>query len=875
MGCNAHPIFDIHSLPKKIQMRNCILTTLLFFTTYLAAQSVPPYKNPSLPIETRVQDLLSRMTLEEKIAQMRHIHAYSIMENGKLDEEKLEKMIGGQNYGFIEAITLPGKECLMLMNEAQKYMREKTRLGIPVFTVTESLHGSVHDGSTIFPQAIALGSTFNPSLAYKMASAIAQELSAQGITQSLTPVIDVCRDLRWGRVEECFGEDPFLASQMGIAQVRGYLDNGISPMIKHFGAHASPQGGLNLASVSCGQRELLSIYLKPFEAVVKKANPWAVMSSYNSWNNEPNSSSHYLMTELLRDQWGFQGYVYSDWGAIGMLNYFHKTAQNSADAAMQALTAGLDAEASDNSFAELQQLVENGILDIKYIDQAVSRILTAKFNMGLFEYQLPQEKNYDKTVHSPGHVSLAREIAEESVILLQNHNNILPLQTDKLKSIAIIGPNANQVQFGDYTWSRDNKDGITLLEAMKQRAGNQMTIRYAKGCDLVTDDRSGFAEAIKTAQNSDISIVVVGSASASLARDYSNATCGEGFDLSDLTLTGIQEELVKEIYATGKPVIVVLLSGKPFAIPWIKEHIPAIIAQWYPGEQGGLALADVILGKVNPSGKLNYSFPQSVGHLPCYYNYLPTDKGFYHSPGSKNKPGKDYVFSSPKPLWAFGHGLSYTDFEYLSATTSKEDYKKNEELKVTVTIRNTGKHDGWEVPQIYVRDMVSSVVTPVQELKAFDKVFIRKGETQQVEMTIPISELALYNKNMEKEVEPGAFELQIGRASDDIRIKKVITVERNSEPYIPTRKERKRNADPTQTIAVPITVKGIVRDVQANLLPQVIVKAGSKETKTNTNGEFIIQAMSTDTLTISGSKFKTEQIPIEGRQSINVRLQNR
>ena len=314
------------------------------------------------------------------------------------------------------------------------------------------------------------------------------------------------------------------------------------------------------------------------------------------------------------------------------------------------------------------------MLDVKYIDQAVARILTAKFNMGLFEYPLPMEKNYDKVVHAPAHVSLARKIAEESIVLLQNENNILPLQMNKLKSIAVIGPNADQVQFGDYTWSRDNKDGVTLLEALKERAGNQLTLNYAKGCDLVTDDRSGFKEAVDVAKKSDVCIVVVGSASASLARDYSNATCGEGFDLSDLTLTGVQEDLVEAIHATGKPVIVVLLSGKPLAMSWIKENIPGIVVQWYPGEQGGLALADMLLGKVNPSGKLNYSFPQSVGHLPCYYNYLPTDKGFYRSPGSKNKPGKDYVFSSPKALWAFGHGLSYTDFEYLSATTSKEDY---------------------------------------------------------------------------------------------------------------------------------------------------------------------------------------------------------
>ena len=709
-----------------------------------------------------------------------------------------------------------------------------------------------------------------------MTSAIAKELSAQGITQSLTPVIDVCRDLRWGRVEECFGEDPFLVSRMGVSQVRGYLDNQVSPMIKHFGAHGTPRGGLNLASVSCGQRELLSIYLKTFETVVKEAKPWAVMSSYNSWNNEPNSSSHYLMTELLRDRWDFQGYVYSDWGAIGMLNYFHKTAQNSAEAAIQALTAGLDAEASDNSYAELQQLVENGMLDVKYIDQAVARILTAKFNMGLFEYSLPMEKNYDKVVHAPAHVSLARKIAEESIVLLQNENNILPLQMNKLKSTAVIGPNADQVQFGDYTWSRDNKDGVTLLEAMKERVGNQLTLNYAKGCDLVTDDRSGFKEAVDVAKKSDVCIVVVGSASASLARDYSNATCGEGFDLSDLTLTGVQEDLVEAIHATGKPVIAVLLSGKPFAMSWIKENIPGIVVQWYPGEQGGLALADMLLGKVNPSGKLNYSFPQSVGHLPCYYNYLPTDKGFYRSPGSKNKPGKDYVFSSPKALWAFGHGLSYTDFEYLSATTSKEDYACEDVIEVKIAIRNTGDYDGLEVPQVYVRDMVSSVVMPVQELKGFEKVLIEKGETKQVKIKIPVSELALYNKEMKKVVEPGAFELQIGRASDDIRIKKVITVERASEKYIPTLRDKEKKVSSTKNItATLVVVKGTIRDVQANLLPQVTVKVGKEEVVTNSKGEYSIRAMSTDTLTVSGGSFKSESVPIEGRQVINVRLLNR
>ncbi len=845
----------------------------IFVLIPLFAKPILLYQDPSQPIDVRVQDLLTRMTLEEKIDQLRHVHAYSILENGKINKERLDELLQGKSMGFIEAITLPGKECLELMNEVQRYMRTKTRLGIPIFTVTESLHGSVHDGSTIFPQAIALGSTFNPSLAYEMASSIAKELKAQGIKQSLTPVIDVCRDLRWGRVEECFGEDPFLVSRMGVSQVRGYLDNSVSPMIKHFGAHASPVGGLNLASVSCGERDLLSVYLKPFETVVKEAGPWAVMSSYNSWNNEPNSSSFYLMTELLRNQWGFQGYVYSDWGAIGMLNYFHKTASNSADAAFQALTAGLDAEASDNCYTELQQLVENRLLDVKYINQAVSRVLRAKFAMGLFEYSLPKNSYYSEFVHTEENITLARKIAEESIILLQNRNDILPLDVKKIKSIAIIGPNADQVQFGDYTWSRNNRDGVTLLAALRQKIGNQIMLNYAKGCDLVTDDCSGFNEAVSAAQKSDVCIVVVGSASASLARDYSNATCGEGFDLNELTLTGVQEKLIKAVHATGKPVIVVLLSGKPFAIPWIKENIPGVIVQWYPGEQGGVALADMILGKVNPSGKLNYSFPRSVGQLPCYYNYLPTDKGFYHSPGSKNKPGKDYVFSTPESLWAFGYGLSYTKFDYISATTSRNDYNKEDTIDINVLVHNSGKCDGQEVVQVYVRDCVSSVVTPIQELKGFKKVFIKRGDTVSVKIRIPIIELSLYDKDMKKKVEPGTFELQIGSASNDIRIKKKVTVEKKLEKVVPTLKDRKLlELDKVQT--VPIIVKGTVRDVQANVLSGVLIKVRGKETVTDKKGKYIITAMSTDTLTVKRKNFKSESILIRGRKIIDIKLQN-
>lgn len=674
------------------RLYSLIISCVCLLQVVFAGQGYVKYKDSSLSTAERVEDLMARMTIDEKVAQLMQMGSHMIIHDGEIDHAKMKAICKKNGIGFFEGITLTGDEAYRIMNGVQTYMMDSTRLGIPVFTLTESLHGSVNDGATIYPQAIALGSTFNPGLVYQMTSAISEELKAQGITQSLTPVVDVCRDLRWGRVEECFGEDPFLASIMGASQVRGYMEHGISPMLKHFGAHGTPAGGLNLASVQCGQRELLSVYMKPFEYIVKNVKPWAVMSSYNSWNGIPNSASDYLMKTLLRDTWGFKGYVYSDWGSIDMLHYFHKTARNKEEAAYQAFHAGLDVEAGIDYYRNLKGLVESGVLDMSEIDESVRRVLTAKFEMGLFEYKPCAEKEYKKHIHTRNQIELARKLAEESIVLLQNDEMLLPLDINKLRSVALIGPNVNQVQFGDYTWSRSNKDGVTLLEAFRKKAGKNLRVAYAKGCDLYSDTTDNIPQAVDIARNCDLSIVVVGTASASLSRDYTNVTCGEGFDLSDLTLPGAQEELIKAVHATGKPVIVVLLSGKPFAMPWVKENISTILVQWYPGEQGGNALYDVLFGKVNPSGKLNYSFPKSTGNTPCFYSYLPTDRGFYHQPGKPNQPGRDYVFDTPEPLWAFGHGLSYSSFEYTGMQTDKENYGINDTIQIDVDIWDKVTH---------------------------------------------------------------------------------------------------------------------------------------------------------------------------------------
>lgn len=734
----------------------------------LSAQ-VLPYRNAELPVEERVQDLLGRMTLEEKVAQLRHILSSDVFVGQGLSSAKLGTFCKGMSFGFAENFQLEGGNCLANFTALQKYMVDSTRLGIPVLITTESLHGAVHEGSTIYPQNIALGSTFNPGLAYRKAAFISEELHSYGIQQVLAPCIDVVRDLRWGRVEESFGEDPWLCAQMGLAEVNGYRDHCISPMLKHFGAHGNPLGGLNLASVDCGTRDLLDVYLKPFEVIIRNSDVKTVMSSYNSCNRVPNSASEFLLTEVLRRRWGFTGLVYSDWGSIEMLESFHHVAADDESAALKALTSGLDVEASSNCYPSLIAAVNEGRCSMETIDLAVSRVLRVKFELGLFEHPYGRTE-FAGAVHDAEKVALAKEIADESIVLLKNDGALLPLDADKLKSIAVIGPNADQVQFGDYSWSKDNKDGVTPLQGIRGLVGDRVKVNYAYGCDLVSLDDSKIAQAVKVARRSDVVVLCCGSSSTRFIRPTDiPSTTGEGVDLSDLSLTGCQSKLIQAVAATGKPVVLVLNAGKPFAIPWEKEHIPVILTQWYGGEQAGTSLAEVLFGKVNPSGKLNFSFPQSTGHLPVYYNHLPSDKGYYHKPGESGKPGRDYVFASPDPLWAFGHGLSYTSFEYSGLRTDKARYSGGDTVKVSVSVRNTGAVSGKEVVQVYVRDLVSSVVTPVRQLKAFRKVSLESGEVAELTLEIPVSELMLTDENGLRFLEPGAFRIEVGSASDDIR----------------------------------------------------------------------------------------------------------
>ena len=743
------------------------------------ASHAQTYKDPNASIDERVEDLLGRMTLEEKIAQMNM--------NGMGEYRQLP-----HGAGVVESPFISVQEIARMSSETKRYARENTRLGIPPIQIGECLHGQLAMGATIFPQAIAQGSTWNPALVERMASVIALEASASGVDQALSPLFDLAREPRYGRTEECYGEDPYLVARMGVAFVEGMQGkaeytrvHGIAPgklmcTAKHFAGYSVPAGGINLAPSSLGEREMRTLHLYPFEKVVKEANVCVVMPSYNEVDGMPAHSNRWLLTDVLRGEWGFGGYVFTDYGGLSQLHNFHHVAADASEAAVMGINAGVDLEAArPDAYARLSDLVKAGKVNEEQIDAAVRRILRAKFMAGLFDKPYPDPERLSEVVHRPEHVALALEVAQESAVLLKNDSALLPLDASKLKSIAVIGPNADQVQYGDYTYTRDNRSGVTILQGLRDRLGSRVQINYAKGCNITGSDRSGFAAAVEAASKSDVAVVVLGETSVILSglgwgvglgenEPRDPFVSGEGYDLTSLDPPGVQRELLQAVCATGKPVVLVMVHGRPWSIGWEKDHVPAILEAWYPGEQGGNAIAGILLGDVNPSGRLNCSVPRSVGHLPVTYDYKPSARGINREPGTPEKPGRDYVFSSPAPLFAFGHGLSYTTFEYSDLKIDNNESAKA--VKVSVNVRNTGRRDGKEVVQLYVNDRVSSVTTPQKMLKGFDKIELKAGEQKTVTFDLPYDELALWNASMQRVVEPGEFAVMIGRSAEDIAL---------------------------------------------------------------------------------------------------------
>ena len=735
----------------------------------IAAKKKPLYKDPKAPIEERVEDLLSRMTLAEKCAQVQNRFINSM--------EEIHATFEGKGYGTVYNLYEDVEDYKAIMDSVQRYMVGSTRLGIPAIITEEGIQGIIVDSCTIFPHSIAQGSTFNPELISRMAAACADEAEYLGIRQVLSPVFDIPRDLRWGRVEETYGEDPYLIAEMGIGFINGYQQGRqISCTPKHFVAHGSPTGGLNTASVSGGERELRSLYLYPFRRVIQEADPRCIMSCYSTYDGVAVTGSRYYMTDLLRGELGFDGYTYSDWGSVERLIDFHWIAKDMHDAAKIALEAGIDLNVMF-AYGTLQEQFEQGKIDMKYLDDAVRHILKVKFELGLFEnpFSDPSKKN---EIHCAEHLELAKEVADESAVLLMN-NGILPLQMEKYSTVAVIGPNSDQTVFGDYSWTYQGTDvGVTLLDGIRNRFPAGCNILHAEGCDWWSQDDSKIAEAVEIASQSDLIIAAVGSRSTYLVRKPEKVTCGEGYDLSSLELPGRQNDLLKALKATGKPLIVVLIAGKPFAMPWVNDNADAFLVQWYAGEEQGNSAADILLGNVNPSGRLNVSFPRSTGNSPCYYNYLPTDREYYDNKGgSSSEPGARYIFEEPYALWNFGYGLTYSDFKYLSCELDAEQYTMDDAvIRAEVEIENVSDRDGKEVVQLYIRDILSSVATPVQQLKAFKKVHVPARSKVTVRLEVPIDELSIYNERMQRVVEPGDFEIQVGASSDRVHFRDTVSV---------------------------------------------------------------------------------------------------
>lgn len=708
-----------------------------------------PYQNSAHSIEDRIADLLSRMTLEEKFAQMRMMSQVSEPFDAQALEENLSHCGAMYATNSISAETI---------NKIQDWFLHNTRLGIPIAVHGESLHGAMSNNATTFPQAIGLGATFNRDLMTKIVTQIGKEVRANGVTLTYAPNLDLSRDPRWGRVEENYGEDPYLTSELGVAYVKALQAQGVAACPKHYIAHGSPESGINLGPVHAGEREFRETMMVPFQKAITEGKPLGIMPAYSEWDGEAVHASHRLLTDLLRDEFGFTGYITSDFGAVSMLHNFHKVAVDAKEAGKMALTAGVDLEAPNvyGFGSELEDAVRQGEIPESLVDQAVSRILRHKFQMGLFENPYADAEGCKENRNKEA-IELARKAAHESIVLLKNENNLLPLSKD-IGRIALIGPNADMPQLGDYTVRGSMEHAVTLRKALEERLGKERVL-YAKGCTIGFGTDEQMKEAVDAAQNADAVIMVLGDNSNFYAGvgwgDDEDAgevtvTCGEGFDVHSLDLPGRQELLLETVSAVGKPVILIMESGRPYAICWAKENVPAILQAWYPGEQGGYALTDILFGDANPSGRLPISFPRSAGHIPAFYNHKVTARGYYKKPGAHDKPGRDYVFDNPAALFSFGDGLSYTTFTYSGLTLSPDHGKLDSTVTVTVYVENTGDRAGYEVVQLYVTDCICRITPFVRRLRGFEKVWLEPEEKKQVTFTLGFEDFAFINEQIKQ-----------------------------------------------------------------------------------------------------------------------------
>ncbi|HVF45134.1 MAG TPA: glycoside hydrolase family 3 N-terminal domain-containing protein [Pyrinomonadaceae bacterium] len=745
-------------------------------------QRTPDYRNARLPVERRVADLLGRMTLEEKVAQLVCLWGARPQAGPQTDfsadrgdfspQQAAVVMKHGMGQIARQRERKDPREAARFANALQKWLVENTRLGIPAIFHDEILHGLMAPKATNFPTPIALASSWDTGLVGRVFAAAALETRARGSHFVLGPNLDLAREPRWGRTEETYGEDPYLVSRMGVAAIRAIQGEGpnvdgehVIATAKHFAAHGQPEGGTNIAPVNVSERVLREYFLPSFEAAVKEAGVMSVMASYNEIDGVPSHANRWLLDRVLRQEWGFDGLVASDYYGIPQLEQLHHVAGDKAEAARLALEAGVDAELPDpDCFQTLVQLVRDGKVSEALIDRAVARNLRAKFLLGLFENPYVDVERAARVTDSAEHRALAAEAARRSITLLKNDNNVLPLDRRALKSIAVVGPNANRAHLGGYTDPTPAR-GVSVLEGVTKKVGAGVKVNYAEGCKITkeggdwwadashppdpAEDERLIAQAVEAARASDVALVVVGGNEDTNKEGWADNHLG---DRDSLDLVGRQNDLVKAVLATGKPTVVLLINSGPLSVTYVAENAPAILEGFYLGEETGTGVADVLFGDYNPSAKLPVSFPRTVGQLPVYYNYKPTAK-------------RGYLYASKEPLFPFGHGLSYTTFSYSNLKVAPARVGPGGRAQVAVTVTNTGRRAGEEVVQLYLRDVVSSVTRPVKELKDFARVSLAPGESKTVSFTITPDKLAFYDLNMERTVEPGAFDVMVGTSS--------------------------------------------------------------------------------------------------------------
>ena len=733
----------------------------------------PVYLDPNQPIDKRVKDLLSRMTLEEKVGQINWpcVYMTGFGEDIPAKQEGVRKYVtgdlvgigpGGGFFTLANEISREGsRQQAEVFNELQQLAIDKTRLKIPLMQVEEGTHGFMAPGGTIFPEGLGLGATWDMDLIEDVYSTAAREARAVGVHQLFTLVIEPNRDPRHGRNQQTYSEDPFLCSRIAEAIVYGAQGSDISANDKviaglcHYPGQTQGLNGINRGSMDISERTIREIFLPPWEAGIKKAGALGVMATHPSINGYPNHGSEKHLTQILRDELGFRGNVLSEGSNTGTLIY-ERVVATEKEAGPIVLNAGVDVNITFESgyMTDMIENVNEGNVPMDLLDRAVRRILKLKFQLGLFEDPFVDVDRAVEVVHNKEHQDLALEAAREGIVLLKNENDLLPLDKN-IRSIAVIGPNADDREnlLGDYIPKKLLYEAVTVLEAIQAIVSPDTRVTYVKGCNVLDSALNEIPAARVAASKADIAIVVVGE---------DERTDGESDDAADLDLTGYQADLIKAVQETGTPTIVVLISGRPLTIRWTAEHVPAIMEAWMCGERGGEAIAEVLFGEYNPSGKLPITFPRHVGQMPFYYNYKPA---------KFNRHWRAYVTYPLTPLWEFGYGLSYTEFEYSNLSISPEVIDNQSNVNIRLDVKNVGDLAGKEVVQLYIDDVISSVVTPIIELKGFEKISLEPGEQKSVSFELTPHDLSLLNMAMERMVEPGTFDVMIGSSCKDIRLK--------------------------------------------------------------------------------------------------------